>query len=333
MMTTFRILFTINVAHGYYSDNCRDFDFVVPADTGGKLRNGKLLAKMRDGIFYVLYEANDAGAALVQMTGASLRFGLKLRNPLFGNITDFSVPTPLYRNSLTAGSLAPAIGVAKTGRLFSHVITKNIRPVTVTVNSPDGQLLQTETITADNGHSTVSIDLTGQTPGLYGVTEQYPDGLETVPYYFDAELQQDGIFGVVEIGIDSGFYNLPPSFTINFNAKQETLKYYLVASNHTASEFNHLAVVDTGFAEEGRSRINFTKIPSSSFTSDEIPSGMIAKAGDRVVLFKSQTVVARQEKARRKIQLSRNGDVLIKHLPQPGADKTSGDMIIHISRP
>lgn len=333
MMTSFRILFTINVAHGYYSDNCRDFDFIVPADTGGKLRNGKLLAKVRDGMLYVLYEADDAGAALIQMTGTSLRFGLKLQNPLFGNITDFSVPTPLYRNSLAAESLAPAMEVAMTGRLFSHAVTKSDRPVTVTVNSPAGQPLQAETITAGNDRSTVSIDLTGQAPGLYGVTEQYPDGLETLPYYFDAELLQDGIFGMVEIMIDSGFYNLPPSFTINFNAKQETIKYYLVASNHTASELNHLSVVDNGFSEEGRSRINFTKIPSSSFTPDEIPSEMIAKAGDRVVLFKSQTVVARQEKARKKIQLSRNGDVLIKHLPQPGADKTSGDMIIHISRP
>ena len=333
MITSFRILFTINVAHGYYSDNCRDFDFIVPADTGGKLRNGKLLAKVRDGMLYVLYEADDAGAALIKMTGASLRFGLKLRNPLFSNITDFSVPTPLYRNSLTAGSLAPAMEVAMTGRLFSHAVTKSDRPVTVTVNAPTGQPLQAESITADNDRSTVSFDLTGQTPGLYMVTEQYPYGLETVPYYFDAELLQDGIFGMVEIRIDSGFYNLPPSFTINFNAKQETIKYYLVASNHTASEFNHLAVVDNGFSEEGRSRINFTRIPSSSFTSDEIPSGMIAKTGDRVVLFKSQTVVARHEKARKKIQLSRNGDVLIKHLPQPGADKTSGDMIIHISRP
>ncbi len=333
MMTSFRILFTINVAHGYYSDNCRDFDFVVPTDTGGKLRNGKLLAKMRDGMLYVLYEADDTGAALIQMSGASLRFGLKLRNPLFSNITDFTIPTPLYRNSLATGSLAPAIGVAMTGRLFSHAVTKSDRPVTVTVNRPTGQPLQAENLTAGNDRSTVSIDLTGQVAGLYGVTEQYPDGLETVLYYFDAELLQDGIFGMVEIRIDSGFYNLPPSFTINFNAKQETIKYYLIASNHTASELNHLAVVDNGFSEEGRSRINFTKIPSSSFTSDEIPSGMIAKAGDRVVLFKSQTVVARQEKARKKIQLSRNGDVLIKHLPQPGADKTSSDMIIHISRP
>ncbi|MFH1026617.1 MAG: hypothetical protein V1791_01305 [Pseudomonadota bacterium] len=333
MMTTFRILFTINVSHGYYIDNCRDFDFVVPTDTGARLRNGKMLAKMRDGMLHVLYEADDAGTALVSIAGTGLRFGLKLRNPLFSNITDFTIPTPLYRNSLAADSLAPAMDVAMTGRLISHAITRNDRPVTVTVNAPTGQPLQVESITAGNDRSTVSIDLTGQAPGLYRVTEQYPDGLETVLYYFDAELQQDGIFGLVEIMIDSGFYNLPPSFTINFNAKQETIKYYLIASNHTASELNHLAVVDNGFSEEGRSRINFTKIPSSSFTSDEIPAGMIAKAGDRVVLFKSQTVVARQEKARRKIQLSRNGDVLIKHLPQPGADKTSADMIIHISRP
>lgn len=333
MMTTFRILFTINVAHAYYSDNCRDFDFVVPADTGASLRNGKLIARVRDGRLYILYEADDAGTALTSIAGTGLRFGLKLRNPLFSNITDFNLQTPLYRNSLVADSLAPAIEVAMSGRLFSHAVTRSDRPVTVKINAPTGQPLQTETITADNDRSAVSIDLSGQAPGLYGVTEQYPGGLETASYYFDAELLQEGIFGVVDICIDSGFYALPPSFTINFSAKQETLKYYLVASNHTVSEFNHLAVTDNGFAEEGRSRIDFAKIPASSFTSDEIPLGMIAKSGDMVVLFKSLRGVARHEKARRKIQLSRNGDVLIKHLPQPGADRTNGDMIIHISRP
>lgn len=333
MTSTFSTLFTITVAHDYYSKGCRDFDFIVPASTAGLLRNGKLIAKALGGKLTLLYEANDKGVALVPMAGTRLRFGMKLLNPLFSNFTDFNIPAPLYRNTLATGSLDPAMGVLMTGQLLSHTVTKTIRPVTVTVGDPAGQVLQTETITTANDRSTISCNLYGQAAGMYSVVESYPGETETVTYYSDPELLQAGVFGVVEIVIDSGFYAAPATFTINFNAKQETLKYYVVAGNYNATEFDQLSVADNGFAEEGRSQITFTKVPSATFTSDEIPPGLLAKAGEEVVLFKSQQVVARRENARKKIQLSKNGDVLIKHLPQIGADKASGDVVIHISKP
>lgn len=333
MITTFRTLFTLSVAHDYYSDGCRDFDFFVPGATAGLLRNGRLIAKVRDGKLNVLYEADNGGAALVPLAGTTLRFGMKLINPLFSNVTDFVAPTPLYRNAAAAGSLDPAVETVMTGRLFSHAITKAMRPVTVTVNDSSGLILQTETITTENDRSSVSCDLFDQASGMYSVVESYQAATETITYYSDPELQRSGVFGIVEIKVGSGFYTSKPSFTISFNAKQETLKYYLVVSNYTASEFDHLTIADNGFTEEGRPRINFTRVSSAAFTSDEIAPGMIAKTGDKVVLFKSQAAVARREKARSKIQLSKNGDVLIKHLPQAGADKLNGDVVIHISKP
>ena len=333
MTTTFRILCTLAIAHSYYSDGCRDFDFVIPADTTGVFRNGKLIAKVLDGALTVLYEADEGASALAPLANKRLRFGMKLMNPLFSNFTDCAGPIPLYRNTGAAGSLDPARGVVMTGRLLSHSVTQTIRPVTITVNDSTGWQLQTETISTANDRATISCDLSGQTAGAYSVVENYPTETKPVTYYSDAELVQAGVFGIVEINIDSGFYTSPPSFTISFNAKQEALKYYVVVSNYTANEFNNLSVVDNGFAEEGRPRINFTRVPSVAFTSDEIPPGMLAKNSDKVVLFKSQGFVARREKARKKIQLSKNGDVLIKHLPQIGADKTSGDVVIHISKP
>lgn len=333
MITSFRTLFTLSVAHGYYTSGCRDFEFSVPAETAATLRNGKLLAKMLDGRLNLLYEADDGGAALVSLAGSKLRFGIKLLNPLFSNFTDFAVPTPLYRNNAAVGSLDPAMATTMAGRILIHAVTKADQLVSVTVNDSKGQALHPEKITVASDRSTVSVDLSEQAAGLYSLVENYPAETKTIPYYSDPELLQAGAFGAVEIKIGSGFYVSPPSFTISFNAKQETLKYYLVVSNYTANEFDHLSVADNGFTEEGRPRINFTKVPSASFTPNEIPPGMISKAGERVVLFKSQTVVARREKARGKIQLSKNGDVLIKHLPQPGADKSGGDVVIHISKP
>jgi hypothetical protein len=263
MITTFRTLFTITVNHSYYSDVCRDFYFSVPVDTAALLRNGKLIAKMRDGKLNLLYEADEGGAALVPIAGAKLRFGMKLLNPQFSNFTDFAVPTTLYRNTISPGSLDPAITMG----------------------------------------------------------------------YSDPEFLQEGVFGVVEIEINSAFYSSRASFTISFNARAETLKYYVVVSNYTATEFNHLSVTDNGFTEDGRLRIDFTRVASDAFTSSEIAPEMLAQAGEKVVLFKSHTAVARREKAPSKIQLSKNGDILIKHLPQAGAGRAGGDVVIHISKP
>jgi len=268
MITTFRTLFTLAVAHDYYSADCRDFTFIVPTETAGKLRNGRLIAKMRDARLHLLYEADPAGAALVLLAGTKLRFGMKLVNPLFCNITDFTVPTPLYRNSSAEDSLDPPHSVVMTGD------------------------------------------------------------------YLESEMQQCSLFGIVELTIGSSFYSAAPAFTIRFNPKKEVLKYYVVASNYSAAEFNHLSLADNGYTEDGRSRIHFTRVPATSFTKDEIkPTTLATKAGEKVVLFKSQSAEPRQEKARSKIQLSTNGDILIKHLPQAGADCASGDVIIHISKP
>ena len=332
MITTFHTLCTVAVSHGYYSDICRDFDFIVPADSAALLRNGKLIARVRDGTLHLLYEADDEGAALIPMAGTTLRFGMKLLNLLFSNFSDSAVATPLYRNSAIAGTLDLAQVVVMTGRFVCHTIAKSIRPVTVTISNGDGHLIKTATITAANDRSAVSFDLAGHSAGEYSVVEKYPDETVTASYYSDPELQRAGISGVVEIKIAGDFYASPPAFIICFNAKQETLKYYVVAGNYTAAEFDHLSVSDTGYVDEGRPRIDFTRVPSASFASDDIPSGMIAKEGERIVLFKSQTLVARRETARKKIQLSKNGDVLIRNLPQAGADKVSGDFFIHISK-
>jgi hypothetical protein len=60
---------------------------------------------------------------------------------------------------------------------------------------------------------------------------------------------------------------------------------------------------------------------------------MLGGGNIRVVLFKSQAVVARREKARKKIQLKKNGDILIAHLPQPSGDRANGNVIVRISKP
>ncbi|MGK7926383.1 MAG: hypothetical protein AB4290_14290, partial [Spirulina sp.] len=110
--------------------------------------------------------------------------------------------------------------------------------------------------------------------------------------------------------------------------------YYVVANQYSETEIDRLSVSDSGFAEDNRLPISFSKHPPSDLTDAEIL--VLEKLlGDRdaMILFKSEQVVARQEKARRKIQLHQNGEVLIPHLPQPGMSRSNADLFITLSKP
>ena len=42
--------------------------------------------------------------------------------------------------------------------------------------------------------------------------------------------------------------------------------------------------------------------------------------------------MARREKARKRIQLARNTDVIVAQLPQPGPAAATADLVIHLSK-
>lgn len=340
MTTQFKILFTVNIAHRYYNTGCKDFDFVFPADTAQLFRNGKLLAKVREGVLYVLFEADEAGLPLIPIAERKLRIGLKLLNPFFSNFTDLTLKVDekilLYQNTRPVNALSTPKNAVLVGALFRHLLTRNRRPVTVTLKDSTEQSLATGIITADQNATDVPFDLTGKDAGAYTVEETYSSSSRPVrvflPYYLDTELLQLGVFGVIEIDIKSTFYRSTPAFNVRFNAKGETLKYYVIAKNYTDVEFNRLSVTDVVPIAGGRPLL-FSKLASTAFTANEIsPALLLGNGGGKLVLFQSQGVV-RQEKARKNIQLSNNGNVLVTHLPQPSTNRPNSDLIIHVSKP
>ncbi|MFO1433878.1 MAG: hypothetical protein U1F76_27905 [Candidatus Competibacteraceae bacterium] len=332
MQLQFNTLFTINISHSYYQDEngCKDFDFLFPADTMQWLRNGKLIAKRRDGRLFILFETTDNNekSPLVPMAEKTLRIGLKLLNPYFSNFTDLSSfkssTIPLYSNAANSDKLNMEKKVVTVGRLFNHSLTVKDSSVKITLKNSADQILRVDTIESTSDRSSVSYDLTGHPAGLYEVVETgVNNNTEATAYYSDAELHWQGIFGIIEINIDNSFYNTFPELRIEFTAKKEILKYYLVAKNYTEAEYNQLQVVD----KSGESP---TVIFNKKTPSPEISSALL---DNNMVLFESRELVARQEKARRKIQLQKNGGVLIENLPQPGADKANADLIIQLSKP
>ncbi|BAY09877.1 hypothetical protein [Calothrix sp. NIES-2098] len=334
----FRTLFTVSISHKYYLQGCKDFSFIIPSDSAQLLTNGKLIAKIREGILYVLFAADEPE---FQLTGKTLSIGLKLLNPFFSNFTDLDFNTnsfhPLYTNATNPEVLDGGIPVTLVGRVFSYSLSNTTRPLTVMLKNADGQILQTDTIADDRAN--ITYDLNGQTAGVYTVTEADSESIKTVNYYSSLELQREGIFGVLAITIADSFYTNPRAFTLSFAAKEETLKYYVVGKNYSDADIEQLAVADGG--EEGRSPINFTKVLAADFTDEDISPSLLGNGDAKIALFKSQTPLPRQEKARQKIQLrhlqQKDGEVeeriLIPHLPQPSGDRTNADLIIQLTKP
>ena len=337
MSTSFGILFSIKIAHSYYINECSDFEFLIPPDTAAILRNGKIITRTYKGIFYALCEKNEAGLPLASITGLTLRIGLKLNNQFFSNFTQMSFKsgtTPLYQNLSAPASLDPGVETLLTSSLFAHPLSKTTRPVTITVKDVNNAILQTTTISDISNTSPIPIDLRGFSAGVYTVNEKYTSSTKKTLYYLDPDLCRLPTFGIAEIKIAGSFYNAtPPEFVINFTAKQETLKYYVVGKNYSTADLNNLLVTDAGFNEDARPQVLFTKVSQGAFTSTDISPSLLTDNSSKVVLFKSQSPVSRLEKPRKKIQLSKNNDIIMKHLPLPGIDKSSSDIIIPISKP
>lgn len=331
-------LFTLRVAHAYYTGACRDFSLIVPGETAVLLRNGRLLAREVEGTLHVMYEGDPDGVPLVPIAGATLRLGLGLTNPYFGNVTELPAGFPARRlrwtNAAEPEVLAAAPDFAFVTDTFAHTISQAGRPATVTLRDAAGATVQQDTVTAADGRTAISYDLRGRPTGPLTVEESFPGDVNTsAALYLDPELRRRDAAVVVEITVDAAFYGDPPAFQLPFEAREEVLSYYVVANGYTPTEFGGLAVSDAGFAAEARPEVEFETIPVEEFTGAELPAALLAPGGERVVLFRSLAPLARQERGRGRIQLSRLEDVLMANLPQPGVERAKADLIIHLSKP
>ena len=184
------------------------------------------------------------------------------------------------------------------------------------------------------GDGAGTFDLRMLPEGVYRIDEDAGGGsVATAQLYVSAELRNAGAWGILAVKIDAGMYAAPAAFSINFTARQQQLKYFVVASNFTPTEFDQLDISDKGFGDESRTEVTFDKVPTASFTAADIAPSLLDDGTGRIVMFRSQAPVARRERGLRKLQLNRNGDVLVEHLPQPGADRAQAHLIVHLTKP
>ena len=338
-MTTFSKLLTVSIDHDYYQSACQDFDFIIPADSQQLLRNGRVLARTREGSLYLVYEQIQADTPYSSLDGNDLQIGLSLHNPAFSNFTNLpaveSGTVPVYRNVTQATSLDAAVGYHLVGRELSHSLNSADRPLTLSLRNGDDVVVWTEEFSADDPRAVFSLDLNPYPTGIYTVEEVTSAGTTQTLYFYQPEFHRLGVFGIIQLKLVDSFYTTPPAFVIAFNARSDVLKYYVVADNYNDSDLNQLDVSDTGFSDGGWPQISFTKLDSGAFASDDIPPALLLRNNSdaKLVLFKSLAPVARRESARTKIQLKKHNEVLIKNLPSPAGSRSIADVIIQISKP
>lgn len=332
MRIAFQPLATVVPQHPYYAGGCRDIEFVPTSATADLLRAGRSIARMRDGALHLLYELDDAPDTPVSsLAGRTLYFGMRLGNPYFVNFTTPVIPetglTPLYANGAQPTALDAPVGVTLAGGMHAHTAASAARPLAIVLRSGGHAL---ETLTLQTDQDTAGFDLRKLSPGPYRIDEE-DAGISVQQHRLlvDPDLRDYGVWGVLALTIDAGFYADPPQLDMVFSPRQETLRYYVVASNFPQAEFEQLTVNDQG---DINPKIVFNR-QLTPFPQGYLDPALLGDAGSRIAVFESQTQVARSERGRRKLKLSRNSTVLIEHLPLPGPEKVKADLIVHLSKP
>ena len=338
MTTRFGSLLRFQTSHEYYNGSCPDFSLLLPESSQRLLRRGRMLLKQLNQQWHLLYEQDADGEPLAGMVGERIRFGLQLLNPYFGNFTADPLAeagiVPVYRNSGDPDTLAAPVRMPLCAGIYSHRISQVGRPATLRLLQADGSVLHSVTVSLEHNREQYAFDLRELTPGDYQIEEVFPGNVQVLhPIYLEPELAQQPIAALVELELAEGFYDAAVDFTLNFQARQQPLRFYLVVRNYSEAEFAQLSVSDHGFAEEARPEILFQRIAANNFGNDEIPPELLARDGERVVLFRSQAPLLRRSSPRRRLQLRRNGDILVEHLPQPGADSIKAEQIVLVGKP
>jgi len=332
MKLAFRPLFTVAVSHDYYRGACGDLGFVIPLPSQMALRAARIQLRVRDGRLIALYEAAESGEPVAPVAGQTILFGLAAGHPHFANFTAPVVAggLPLYANPGGTALLAPPLAAAFLSDTLRVAPSRATRPVSISLRR-GSETLAAETLA--DGADEALFAAAGWPPGLYTLRETY--GAETLdrPLLREPELAAEPLWGALAITLDPAFHANPPAFAISLTARQEVLKYYVVARNYGAAEFGQLNVADAGAADDVRPAVPFERIAAADFAPTDLPPEILGDASARIALFQSTAPVPRRDRGYRKLQLRRNAEVLVKHLPQAGPDRPQAQFIVHLSKP
>lgn len=327
----FRPLWTIEVRHAFFGGACDALSFVVPPATERALAGAHAMVREREGRLHVLIEVDGSDTPLTDPTGLRLLFGLQPRDAAFELIT-----TPLglsrgdvavWDNAADADALAGPRAVRISGEQLRIDPRSAERPLALRLF--DAANVQRASTTLNIGDEAWTLQGL-YTRGEWRVEEQGVGPTTGWTLWVEPELR--GAWGVLAMSVAAGHIANPQNFTLEFSARSDTLRYYVVANRYGEADFSQVNVVDAGFATEARPAIVFNRIAPADFSASHLtPALLDPRGGARIALFEAQSTVARRARGPGGLELHRNGDVLISSLPQPGAERHDAQFVVHLS--
>ncbi|QLQ24146.1 MAG: hypothetical protein HZT41_04035 [Dechloromonas sp.] len=327
----FRTLLQIEVTHGYYGGLCPDLAFVVPSDEPA-LAAGRLLVREREGRLLVLFETDEAGNALSEIAGTTLFVGLRQLNPAFANFTQPPLPDgslPLYANDASPTVFSAPVAAHWIAAQQRIEPVQGARPLSLRWQR-NGLTLAEQTLVA--GENEAMFATRDWPAGRYTLSETAGGPEQRSTWLLSRSLADQALWCVVAVTIAPTYYATPPTLRVALLARSDVLQYYVVARNFGTNEFNQLQLTDAGAAEQARPAIAFAKVLPAEFAADDLLPASLGDASARIVLFQSLAPVARRAGGYRKLQLKRNNEVLVQHLPQAGSDRAQARFVVHLAK-
>lgn len=332
MNSAFRRLWMVAVNHDFRGGPCDDLAFVVPPATRAALAGMQAQVRERDGVLHVLIAVDDDGNPLGECVGRRLLFGLAPRSPSFTQYTQLpALPpgeTPLFANEVAANAIdAAPRGVELAGPAPTIAPRLTARPLELTITRPDG----TPLASARLGPADASWLFRGADAGEFIVSESTAGGLTASRHLLvDAGLAADPPWGVLSLTASAAHVANGHAFTLFFSARSALLRYYVVVKPASDVDFASIQVEDHGAASDSRPPVAFTRL-LPPFGGDRLAPALLDPGGTRkIVLFEAQTPVARRAAGPHGFELHRNGEVLIGNLPQPGAERSDAQFVVHL---
>lgn len=334
MTSTFKNIFELALYHDFYKEEkCCDFT-LLPVSAAARMmsNHGALFRTKENNAFAViLSDASDTTAARPIRPDVSLVFAMKLDNYAFSNFTnEFPSAGKIF---LFSNNIDPTITeldreeIFLCGNFLQHRIVSNLA-VMLVLKDAGGNELARSSFEAGSSGIAWQFDVKLPANDFYTVTEDVTG--DTFTYYSDKDLLVSGIFGLIRITnhATSPFtYDGALSYTISFTSSSRTWRYYVVAPGMSAADITaQLSVVNV--PDLGMTAIAFTKtypVPANDKTAPTLH-----KDTSKIALFASDQQLAFQQVPRKRIELRKNGTVLINHMPNPDVYAPGTEMFIYV---
>ena len=267
-MAEFKRLFNTKIEHDFYTNGIsKDFDIVPLSGTTSLLKDNRLLFKVDNTGFRVMYRSeNGSDDPFLPFGDFDLTFAMVLKNKeSFENITDLNTSSQTFE----AGNLIYYHNAAQTDSALDYEIIDLLRPAVFTYQFP-----QTGGVPADNGEITITnekgedvtptepdpntvkanengffqypIDFNGLPAGLYTFTTTVNGSdSQSKRVYIDNQLVGQNVFGILKIHVvDSADFPDTRTYQAIFSRRETDWIYKMVLKTNTVSIGDDLGVVD-----------------------------------------------------------------------------------------